>query len=604
MGSSGSKPQVHYTDNSGQINQSINNIRAQISELNSDLTKYQEQVNTHIEVVQNNFKIFDSKVKLIQNEFERSFDYLNCGIKMIGCGINQMAQLQISYEKSNDLIHWEIFQNDWKENLERNIFQEFQRLKNMKFELELDLHKKVGTYLLIKDRFNDKIKIYEQKKNTYQIQIIQTQVSWLLTNHNSKSSELVQIPQISQSNYVEEELELKSLETDIRYPPELDNGVEQMYMMTERFEEIARVEDNLIKSISLMRENFTNPNLLNPLDVNVVKPVDFATKLYNSGINCVKQIQIPNQSSILISNGYAYVPEYKYKDLRKKFILGSEQANLKLDWESEDIGFVSTYLYSKISNKSVSNMIGLLKQTDSIYRLGEKQITDSKFIGKLGFEFHKALDRTNKISLEYETNPLILYNIFVGTDTKNINQITKELIVSYGYLEPSDYAISNLQNLLIQIDKHEIYGAKLLESIRSEQIEPIITNGEKLDHDQLVKYVVSAFLNKKKTDKHFTFEFDKLDGLVVQSFFTEIVSKLLGGYIGMIKDKLINTSYTDIEFSTKELNQINLCVGIDFDLDIVGPIFKFNKITDVKVFIGFVFFNLYNFYWNKTTTQF
>jgi len=79
MGNSGSKPQDHYTDNSGQINQSIHNIRAQITELNNDLTKYQDQVNTHVEVVQNNFKIFDDKVKRIQNEFEQSFDYLNCG---------------------------------------------------------------------------------------------------------------------------------------------------------------------------------------------------------------------------------------------------------------------------------------------------------------------------------------------------------------------------------------------------------------------------------------------------------------------------------------------------------------------------------------------
>jgi len=599
MGNSGSKPQDHYTDNSGQINQSIHNIRAQITELNNDLTKYQDQVNTHVEVVQNNFKIFDDKVKRIQNEFEQSFDYLNCGIKMIGCEINQMAQLQISYEKSNDLVHWEIFRNDWKENLERNIFQEFQRLKNMKFELELDLHKKIGTYLLIKDRFNDNIKIYERKKNTYQTKIIQTQVSWLLTNYNSKSCELVQKPQ---SNYVEEELELKLLENDIKYPPELENGVEQMYLMTDKFEEITTVEDNLKKSINLMRENFKNPNLLNPLDDNVVKPADFATKLYDSGIKCRKQIQIQNQTQILISNGYAYVPEYKYKDLRNKFILGSEQANLKLDFESEDIGFVSTYLYSKISNRSISNMVELLKQTNSIYRLGEEQITDSKFIGKLGFEFHKALDRSNKISLEYETNPLILYNIFVGTDTKDINQITKELIVSYGYIKPSEYAISNLKYQLVQIDKHEIYGAKLLKSYGFVYTDWMVDN-KSIFFRQLLEYVVSAFLNKKKTDKHFTFEFDKFDKQVAQSFFTEIVSKLLKGYIRIINDKMNDTSYTDIEFTDQELKQIKLCVGIDFDWDIVGPILKFNETNDCMVFIAFVFLNLYNFYWNKTTTQ-
>lgn len=601
MGSSGSKPQINYTDNSVQINQSISNIRTQISELNNDLAKYQQHVDKHIDIIQNNFKIFDSKVKLIQNEFERSFDYLNYGIKMIGNEINQMAQLQISYEKSNELVHWDIFQNDWKENLERNIFQDFQKLKNMKFELELDLHKKVGTYLLIKDRFNDKIKIYEQKKNSHQLKIIQTQVSWLLTNHSSQSSELVQISHTPQIIFLEEELELKLLETNIEYPPELDDGVEQMYMMTERFEEIARIEHNLTESISSMRENFTNPSLLNPLDDNTVIPIDFASKLYNSGIKCVKQIQIKNQTSILISNGYAYVPEYKYKDLKIKFIVGCEQANLKLDFESEDIEFVSTYLYSKISNKSISNMVNVLQNTDSIYQLEEKQIKNNKFIMELGFDLWKVLHTTKKFSLEYETNPLILYNIFVQADTKYVNQITKELIVSYGYINLSDYSISNLHNLLIQIDKHEQYGKyRLAES-------NMLPNDEKLDLDLdielLLKYVVLEFLNKKKTDKNFKFEFIKLDKHVVQPFFAEIILKLLKGYIKIINKKLIDTSYTDIKFTVQELNKINACIGIDFDLDIVGPIFKFNKIIDVKVFIGFVFCNIYNFYWNKTNNH-
>lgn len=584
MGSSSSKPSVSYVDNSAQINSSINKIRTQIDELNKDLTKYQEQIETHIDIVENNFKIVDNKIKTIHYEFNESFDYLNHGIKMIDNDINEMSQLQISYENNNTKEHWEIFQNDWKENIERNIFQEFQKLKNMKFELELNLHKKIGSYLLIKDHFNDKIKEYERKKNTYQLNIIQTQVYWLLNNkdnNNNNNSFSIELNK-------KEELELKILENDIKYPPELEDGIEEMYLMTNNFEEIIKIELKLKETIYLMMENFRNTNLLNPLDDILVKPIDFAQKLYNYGINSVQQIIIKNQNEILISNGYAYIPEYKYKDLRQKFIIGCELANLKLKWNDEDIILLSSYLYLKIEHKSISNMINILKNNNTIYQFENNEVNDIE----LGLTFWKILstNHNHNFNLEYETNPIILYNIFINNDIKNINQITNEYIETCGYLKISEFSLINLQNIILKIDKHEIYGKNIF--MDNNELFKITTNEKQIN--LLIKYIVSAYLKKD-----FQFHFDKFNNEIAKSFFTEITLKLLNEYINIIWFNFINSQYTNIEFTKNDLENIYLCTNIKFDKNIVENIFRLNNMNKIKSLIHFVFDNLYNFYWIK-----
>ena len=160
----GGKSKVSYSDNSQQINQSLSNIRTQINELNKDIGEFKSDIDKHVIAVQRQFNLVDNKILSIQNEFAQSFGWIESGIKMIGHDINQMSRLQIEYEQSNSKEHWEIFRNDWKENFERNIFQEFQRLKNLKFELELNLNNKIIGYLLIKDHFNQQIILYQEKK--------------------------------------------------------------------------------------------------------------------------------------------------------------------------------------------------------------------------------------------------------------------------------------------------------------------------------------------------------------------------------------------------------------------------------------------------------
>ena len=133
MGGSNSTPTTSYsyTDNSSQINQSLTQIRSQINELNSDLDKFKVSIDTHVDTVQQKFIHFDHKVLQIQNEFQESFNFVNHGIQMIGNNIDSMSLYQIDYESNNNKEHWEIQQNEWKENFERNVYQQFQKLKNL-----------------------------------------------------------------------------------------------------------------------------------------------------------------------------------------------------------------------------------------------------------------------------------------------------------------------------------------------------------------------------------------------------------------------------------------------------------------------------------------
>lgn len=384
MGGSGSK--VSYSDNSAQVNQSLSNIRAQLNSLNKDINEFKGEIDLHINSVEKKFNLFDSKILLIHNEFTDSFNYLDYGIKMIGNDINQLGRLQIEYENSNSREHWEIFQNDWKENFERNIFQEYQQLKNLRFELEMGLNKKVVAYLLIKDKYNTQLNQYQNRKNQYEMRLIQNQMCLLLeTNQSLLNNNLIKFPkpkgfdEPNKPNELELELEeLEELEKSISVLPLLDNEITDLFFSINRFEEISVMEKKLANKILVMKTNFSNPNLLNPLSNDVISPETLASKFVNSGFGTIKQICWDNQESLLVSNGFTYIPEYKYNDLRKKFIIGCEKSGIKLNPKQEDIVWLAHYLYTKSNDKSLSSMILFVKS----------QYIEKKKIGQIsGFQF-------------------------------------------------------------------------------------------------------------------------------------------------------------------------------------------------------------------------
>ena len=622
MGGSKSKPQqtTSYSDNSSQINKSLSQIKTQINELNSDLDKFKVSIDNHVDTVQQKFIHFDNKVLQIQNEFQESFNFFNQGILMIGNNIDSMSKFQIEYETSNNNEHLEIQQNDWKENFERNVYQQFQRLKNLKFELELDLHKKVGLYLLLKDRFNDQVKLYESKKNKYQMELLETKFNWFIqkTIQNNISNkiesdesfivvqktihpsfpqpvDLVELGQLSNSAKLEE---LSQLESLIQYPPELDAGIEELYMMTERFEEIAKVELKLKESVKQMITNFSNPSLKNPLDDLDISPIEFATKLYNSGIKAVSQIIFASQTILLVSNGYAYVPEYKYPDLRKKFISGSEQANLVLDWELENIEWVSQYLYSKIQtkSKSISRMIGYMSNQESIYQLEMNVKSDPKLVGKIGLGLWKGLKCNYPLDLSEETKPIILYNIFVSRDIESPDQITSQLIKSCGYGIPSEFAIRNLRKIIYLVDQNNLHGLKLFKTTIFENFSDIFET--QTQSNNLVNWIVSKYIEKKHSDNKFTFKFAILDKKSAEIFFSEVVIKLLKGYEKIIWNQYADSEGIDIGINSDKLIDLIYCPEItQFESSIVNRVWKSNSIGDLKTFIGFVFTQVYEFYW-------
>lgn len=600
MGGNNSKPSCvySYNDNSSQINQSLSQIKKQINELNSDLDKFKVSIDTHVITVQKKFANFDHKILQIQNEFQESFNFVNQGILMIGNNIDSMSKYQIEYESSNNKEHWEIQQNEWKENFERNIYQQFQKLKNIKFELELDLHKKVGSYLLIKDKFNDQIKIYQEKKSQYQITNLQSQMLFLL-NHIVTKSDSVDLVQFNQIDNLVEKSNLDILENTIQFLPELDEGIVELYLITDKFEEIIKTETKLKENINLMIENFSNPNLSNPLDNLNTSPEIFATKLYNSGIKSINQIEFSNQTQILISNGFAYIPEYKYKDLKKKFICGCEKSNLKLNWQLENINWISAYLYEKIQTKSINSMIEYVCSNKCIYPIECIQNNNLAQIGLVGLKLWEGLTNKSKNNLElvYETNPIILYNIFVLNNKINDTKlITNKMVGDLGYKQLNDFTLLVLQYQLYQIDKNEIFGNQVLKNDSFNfdiELQNIIGSNSKL-YNNLVTWVVSEYIYKKKSDSNFTFEFGQTNSKL---FFDNIISVLLYNYIEFQMNTFTQTNMTSTYFDHKLFFSTQ---NIKFN-EFVNSILVSNKFEDTKIFISFIFSKIYDFYWQFVT---
>ena len=614
MGGSNSRPHqtTSYSDNSSQINQSLSQIKTQINELNSDLDKFKVSIDSHVDTVQQKFIHFDNKVLQIQNEFQESFNFFNQGILMIGNNIDSMSKFQIEYETSNNNEHLEIQQNDWKENFERNVYQQFQRLKNLKFELELDLHKKVGSYLIIKNNFNDQIKIYQEKKSQFQITNLQSQILFLL-NHFVEKSDSVDIVKFNQIENLVEKNELNMLEKTIQFPPELDESIIKLYLTTDKFEEIIKIEKKLKEDIDLMMKHFSNPNLLNSLDNLITSPELLATKLYNSGIKSIAQIEFSNQTQILISNGFAYIPEYKYKELKKKFIIGCEKSNLKLNWELENINWISAYLYEKIQTKSIGSMIEYIKSDNCIYPI----VYLPHEVNSVKLKLFNGLENKLEFKLEfkYETDPFFRYYILIlNNKINNIELITNTLIIGLGYSQISDFALFFLKYQLEQIDKNIMIGGKqVLENNSIYYDFELKWDSNLIQFNNLVSYVKSKYFQKKIVDSNFIFIFDT--GLLspkstlteIKIFFKRIICWLLSGIIkfqmknfpNTFDIKLFLTIIINIicqtDYNTYNLHEFEF---VKYSVPNFDLYLKLNKLEDIKIFISFIFFKIYDFYWN------
>lgn len=623
MGGSGSK--VEYHDNSAQVNQSLNNIRNQLAELDKDIGHFKDEIDTHVESVQNKFTRVDNKILCVQNEFVNSFNYLDYGIKIIGDNIKQMSMLQIEYEQTNMKEHWEIFQNDWKENCERLFFQEYQKIKNLKLELESELNHKVSKYLLLKDQFNQKIQIYNNKKRDYQLMMLLNHLN-LNPSTNANTHLELELFQPNSNVNLNELLELKN---SIGLPPNLDQEVIQLFEQVNRFEEIVELEKDLESRIKNCVENFHNPNLVNPLNDNLVKPEILAQKLHSTGIITLGQICFQNQNQLLISNGFAYIPDYKYDDLRKKFISGCEKSGLKLNWEQENICLISKYLYAKTNSKSVSTMIEYaLNSTDSIYHLEQDKIVamskdeKNKFIGFIGFQLYSNLNLTkaeNKFELKYEKYQIIFYQILKNKNIMDLNIINNELLVKLNYTPMTPIALILIKQIMLSIDStyddkffinqyEEEFGieefdvwveqlsnyvlTKYAEYLKNNKIGFKINTTEQLT---LSNYILTKYFDNPTNNKN-GFRINTPNPLIMKEFVTHLSLSIIKKYFENILNIMKNDLILSIDLNEKELHE--LISNIEINQQIFKIISKNNQIQDIKMFIAWTYTQIYNYCWN------
>lgn len=351
-----------YECNTSEVNASISNIRNQLTSVSININNFKKDIDVHINSVQNKFNIINNKVLVIQNEFVNTFGILDSGIRLIKENINSMSNLQIEYEKNTKSELWAICQNDWKQEFLSESNLKLQNLINFRNKLELNLNKKINMYLLEKDKFNDLLLTYQYNKilQIQQIQQIQqkqfAQIEYImrkqfnlvdstnstnLTNsdnslsygyelffaNNTKCHELIR----KENDFeIDTNLEIKSIDTIEKFVefkknfmPVLSDDIKYLINDLDQFEEITIEENLLFESVQTTIVNFfKSANLINPLDDEEIEPIELARKIFNSGIHSFGDMVIQNQDKILISNGFGYIPNYKYPKLILKYIKG------------------------------------------------------------------------------------------------------------------------------------------------------------------------------------------------------------------------------------------------------------------------------------------
>jgi hypothetical protein len=495
MGNGGSSGHT-ISDNSSQVNSSITTLNNQIDKLSSDFSKFKVEVETHVESVDNSFKEIDKTISLIQYEFTDRFNDMNTGIKLIESDILTLTDKHTSLDLTNKREHWEIHQNDWRERFERLAYQDYQRLINLKLELENDLQRKAVGYLLIKDNYND-----------YRLKMLE---------HNTLNTLAILCNKLAQLKYIDEDtvqkLELAPIRPKIDCSdfwieniPKIESSVLELYNSTSRFKEILLLEEELKNKCAIMISNFSNPDLLNPFSDN---DANFSRKLFNSGIRCLSQIAFKNQNEILIKNGYNYVPDYKYPDLQKKFIIGCESAKIKLDYKLEDLNFVVNYLYNKAPYKSISSILDC--SINSIYPIKEPIILEI-------YNIVKSLD------FKYEYRQDVLTTILTKTDYKKYNKI--------GYYT--------------NITFNELIGKSAT-----------------INYEPIINYIMERYITNQCSSNKLEFSFNDVGIKYCKDFFESIVKRLLDGYTTLLKDgfkngKLLKTDdifNTSLDFTKRPYN--------------------------------------------------
>lgn len=334
-----------YTSNDNEVNASLNNVRAQLKEVEKNVSSFKTDTQMTVMTMQRNFNSIDNKFKTINDDVIKCFQESDRKIGKLTNYVEQMASTQaLAIENLRD-ENFLIAQNIWKQEYLGKMRSQIQMIQNVKGAMELERQQKVISYLLVKDDINT--------KGFYML-------SNAVVNMNSNMSRIVEHLRIrdeergalvlddtclsvgsvdnghGHGNDRNQILDVwTSLDAEIKADHDLIN------VLNEKFTELDETKQELEQDIRKKIENFTNRTLTNCLSSKIT-PQTFAEKLFDSGFYDIKDITIDNEDRLLISNGYAYMPEYKYAEIRNKFIAGFESINVSFFIK------ISNWLYNRI----------------------------------------------------------------------------------------------------------------------------------------------------------------------------------------------------------------------------------------------------------------
>lgn len=320
MGGSTSTTYV-YQSNEHEVNSSLSNVSKQLKDVEQNVNCFKNDAQMTIFTVQQNVNLINKKFEQINDGITQCFHDNNRKLKQLTDYVEQVARIQtIPIENLHD-ENVLIAQHIWKQNYLEKIQTQMQTIQNVKNTLEHEKQQKTIIYLLMKDEINTNVHRLLSDLVLLMDSNMSHIVKHLTIENNTVGNELL-LPDVCSQTIITNGINEIWTKLDI----EIKSVFDSINILNEKFIELDKTKCELEQDVRTKIENFTNNTLINCLSPDV-KPSDFAEKIFDSGFFDIEDICIENEDRLLVSNGYIYMPEYKYGEIKTKYLKGFESMN-------------------------------------------------------------------------------------------------------------------------------------------------------------------------------------------------------------------------------------------------------------------------------------
>lgn len=321
MGGSSSTTYV-YQSNEHEVKTSLSNISKQLGDVAHNVNCFRNDTQMTVFTVQQNINLIDKKFEQINDGVSQCFHENDRKLKQLTDYAEQVARIQTLSIKNLHDENFIIAQHIWKQDYLEKIQTQMQTIQNIKNTLEREKQQKIISYLLMKDEINTNVHSLLSESVLFIDSNMSHIVKHLIIENNNVIAHELTLPDICSQTIITNGINDIWSKLDI----EIKSVFDSINILNEKFIELDKTKCELEQDVRTKIENFTNNTLINCLSPDI-KSQDFAEKIFDSGFFDIEDICMENEDRLLVSNGYIYMPEYKYGEMRNKYLMGFESMN-------------------------------------------------------------------------------------------------------------------------------------------------------------------------------------------------------------------------------------------------------------------------------------